>query len=197
MWSFVIFLVTLPHLCLCRWTEPFVLSQEMPLPPNSLGRKEILLRTNRVQWCGLLTYPLWKPFCTCPMEWCVSSTLPLSREFDPRVLDPYPLMLQWIRWALFRALLLTALHPGAPLPLSCRPLGNPSQTNSTKNEKHYLYLTLPILNCTNRFYLGLKKLVRQRSYWRRSGEFVQRHACFVNIRSSFSVYSLCWIPFSV
>ena len=29
-----------------------------------------------------------------------------------------------------------------------------------------------------------KKLVRQRSYWRRSGNYVQRHVCFVNIQLS-------------
>ena len=41
------------------------------------------------------------------------------------------------------------------------------------------------------------KLVRQRSYWRRIGEYVQRHVCFDNIQSSlkenviFSVCALC------
>ena len=30
----------------------------------------------------------------------------------------------------------------------------------------------------------LFKLVRQRSYWRRSREYVQRRVCFVNIQSS-------------
>ena len=38
------------------------------------------------------------------------------------------------------------------------------------------------------------KLVRQRSYWRRSGEYVQRHVCFVNIQSSLHenvVFSVC------
>ena len=40
----------------------------------------------------------------------------------------------------------------------------------------------------------MKKLVRQRSYWRHSGEYVQRRACFVNIRSSLHekvVFSVC------
>ena len=32
--------------------------------------------------------------------------------------------------------------------------------------------------------LKTRKLVRQRSYWRRSGEDVQRCVCFVNIQSS-------------
>ena len=39
-----------------------------------------------------------------------------------------------------------------------------------------------------------EKLVRQRSYWRRSGEYVQRHVCFVNIQSSLHenvVFSVC------
>ena len=41
------------------------------------------------------------------------------------------------------------------------------------------------------------QLVRQRSYWRRIGEYVQRHVCFDNIQSSlkenfiFSVCALC------
>ena len=38
------------------------------------------------------------------------------------------------------------------------------------------------------------KLVRQRSYWRRSGEYVQRRVCFVNIQSSLHenvVFSVC------
>ena len=30
----------------------------------------------------------------------------------------------------------------------------------------------------------IMKLVRQRSYWRRSGEYIQRRVCFVNIQSS-------------
>ena len=32
--------------------------------------------------------------------------------------------------------------------------------------------------------LSVIKLVRQGLYWRRSGEYVQRHVCFVNIQSS-------------
>ena len=38
------------------------------------------------------------------------------------------------------------------------------------------------------------KLVRQWSYWRRSGEYVQRRVCFVNIQSSLHenvVFSVC------
>ena len=31
---------------------------------------------------------------------------------------------------------------------------------------------------------NVTKLVRQRSYWRRSGEFVQRRVCFANVQSS-------------
>ena len=40
----------------------------------------------------------------------------------------------------------------------------------------------------------LKKLVRQRSYWRRSGKYVQRRVCFVNIQSSLHenvIFSAC------
>ena len=38
------------------------------------------------------------------------------------------------------------------------------------------------------------KLVRQRSYWRRSGEYVQHRVCFINIQSSLHenvVLSVC------
>ena len=42
--------------------------------------------------------------------------------------------------------------------------------------------------------INVSKLVRQRSYWRRSGEYVQRRVCFVNIQSSLHenvVFSVC------
>ena len=64
-------------------------------------------------------------------------------------------------------------------------------------------LRLPLLNWMSiwfrrRSYLLVvpvsKKLVRQRSYWRRSGEYVQRRVCFVNIQSSLHenvVFSVC------
>ena len=41
---------------------------------------------------------------------------------------------------------------------------------------------------------GLEKLVRQRSYWRRRGEYIQRRVCFINTQSSLHesvVFSVC------
>ena len=55
-------------------------------------------------------------------------------------------------------------------------------------------MTKHILQIKDFLKVFLRKLVLQRTYWRRSGEYVQRRACFVNIRSSLHekvVFSVC------